>query len=321
MTEEHKPEKEIDEISGTETTGHEWDGMKELNTPIPRWWLWVWFISILWSVWYFVVYPAWPVPGGATEGTSGYTQYKELAESQGEIVALQRAYLEQMENSSFAEIMDDPALYDFAMSGGEAYFKENCATCHGTGAEGSKGYPNLNDDDWLWGGSVEEIHQTLKYGIRSDHDDTRYSLMPSFGKDKLLTSEQISQLVEYVDGLSDEHEKLALAQSPAHQIFQQNCASCHGADGRGGREFGAPNLADEIWLYGGSEEDIYASIYNARAGMMPAWVDRLSPQTLRQLAIYVHELGGGEESSAQDRMEDNMEGIETENEPATGTDE
>lgn len=282
---------DIDHLSGVETTGHEWDGLKELNNPLPRWWVWVFLVTCIWSVWYFVVYPAWPTFGGATEGTSGYTQYKELAASQAEIMARQSAYLERFKAASFDEIMNDPELYAFANAGGHAAFKDNCATCHGTGAEGGKGYPNLNDDDWLWGGKLEDIHATLQYGIRADNVDTRVSQMPAFGKEGLLKREEIEQVVDYVLALS---EGKANAGMPGGAVFQTNCASCHGEDGRGIRDFGAPNLADSIWLYGGTKEAIFQTVYNARAGVMPAWSKRLDPQTLRQLAIYVHELGGGE---------------------------
>jgi len=283
---------EIDDVSGVETTGHEWDGLKELNNPLPRWWLWVFYVCILWSVWYFVVYPAWPVPGGATEGTAGYTQYKELQESQREIVARQAAYLDEFESASFDEIMNDPALYEFANAGGAAAFKDNCATCHGTGGAGAPGYPNLNDDDWLWGGTLSEIHQTLLHGVRAGNEDTHISQMPAFGKDGLLTTEQIEILVEYVLALQDDD---ASAMTEGHELFQQNCASCHGPDGKGSYEFGAPDLTDAIWLYGGTYEDVFYTIYNARAGVMPAWKARLDENTIRQLAVYVHQLGGGEE--------------------------
>lgn len=311
--------KEIDEISGVETTGHEWDGLKELNNPLPRWWLWVFFICVIWSVWYFVVYPAWPVPGGATEGTSGYTQYKELHKNQQEIFARQQVYLDQFEKSSFQEIMDDPGLYSFAMAGGASAFKDNCATCHGTGAEGSKGYPNLNDDDWIWGGTLNDIYTTLLHGIRADNIDTRLSQMPAFGKDKLLNRDQINDVVEYVMSLSQGTTSNDMA---GYQIFQQNCATCHGDNGKGLREFGAPNLTDGIWLYGEEKKDIYYTIFNSRAGMMPSWKNRLDDNTIRQLAVYVHQLGGGEEealpeqpllmpvkSVAEEKMEQDIESL------------
>jgi len=284
---------DIDKITGVETTGHEWDGLKELNNPLPRWWLIVWVVTAIWSLWYFVVYPAFPTLGGATKGTSGYTQAKELAQSQLEIQKRQSAYLSQFEKASFDDIMNDVELYNFAMAGGRAAFKENCTQCHGTGAAGGKDYPNLNDDDWLWGGKVADIHQTLDYGIRVQGSyDTRLSQMPAFGRDKLLTKSQINDVVDYVLELGG---KVDLSSLPGHGIFQENCASCHGANGKGLQEFGAPNLTDDIWLYGGEKKDIYETIINSRAGMMPAWNKRLPQNTIRQISLYVHQLGGGEE--------------------------
>lgn len=295
MADDHK-KIETDQISGVETTGHEWDGLKELNNPLPRWWVWVFVATCVWSAWYFVVYPSWPVPGGATEGSSGYTQYKELEDSQAEIMARQQVYLDKFNQSSFDEVMNDPELYSFAVAGGSAAFKDNCATCHGTGAEGSKGYPNLNDDDWLWGGSVDDIYTTLSYGIRSGHEEARTSVMPSFGKEGLLKKDEIDNVVDYVLGLSDGKSNQSM---PGYAVFQANCASCHGEDAKGGRDFGAPNLSDKIWLYGGEKADVFASVYNAHAGVMPNWKDRLGDSTVRQLAIYVHQLGGGEKAAAK----------------------
>lgn len=287
---DNKPD--IDDVTGVETTGHEWDGLKELNNPLPRWWVWVLLVTIIWSIGYYIYYPAWPTPDGNTEGLLGYTQYKELVESQEEIFAKQAQYLEQFEKASYEEILNDPLLYAFAMAGGRAAFKENCAQCHGTGAAGGPGFPNLNDDDWIWGGTIPDIYQTLQHGIRVQGDfDTRLSQMPSFGEDDLLTNDQINTVVDFVlslnkEGMSETHE--------GYQIFQENCASCHGMDARGQYEFGAPNLTDTIWLYGGDRKDVYETIIHSRAGMMPAWKDRLDQNTIRQISLYVHQLGGGE---------------------------
>lgn len=310
MMSEENGKKEIDEISGVETTGHEWDGLKELNNPAPRWWLWVFYICCIWSVWYWIVYPAWPTFSGATSGTQGYTQFKELEKSQAEIRLRQQAYLDEFEKASFDEIMKDPALYDFAMAGGKTAFKDNCATCHGSGGAGGKGYPNLNDDDWLWGGTVEDIYKTLQYGIRSGHEDARVSQMPAFGKDGLLKSSDINAVTDYVLSLSKTGEG-GKDYSKGAAIYQQNCAACHGADGKGGRSVGAPNLADAIWLYGGDRQSIYQTVYNSRAGVMPAWESRLDEGTIRRLTIYVHELGGGEESVDVDSetSEDESQGL------------
>jgi cytochrome c oxidase cbb3-type subunit 3 len=293
-----KNKKDIDKISGVETTGHEWDGLKELNNPLPRWWVWVFIVCCLWSFWYFVIYPAWPVPGGATKGTGGYTQYKELAESQDEIRQRQEAYLERFEKASLKEIMNDAELYAFAIAGGSAAFKDNCATCHGTGAEGGVGYPNLNDDDWLWGGKLAQIHQTLEHGIRADNLDTRLSQMSAFGRDGLLKREEIDAVVEYVRSLSglNEDEKVSREKlAMGGKVFKEQCVSCHGSNAKGLKEFGAPNLTDKIWLYGSDHEAIFETVYNGRGGMMPAWGERLDENTIKQLTIYVHQLGGGVE--------------------------
>ncbi|MFN3827886.1 MAG: cytochrome-c oxidase, cbb3-type subunit III [Micavibrio sp.] len=286
--------KEIDEISGVETTGHEWDGLKELNNPAPRWWLWVFYVSVIWSIGYWVVYPAWPTISGHTKGVAGWTQFTKLEKEQADITARQQKYLDQFQNASFDEIMNNPELFAFARAGGAAAFKDNCATCHGSGATGSKGYPNLNDDDWLWGGKVEEIYQTLRYGIRSPHENTHQSQMLAFGKDGLLKRDQVSIMTEYVLELNKTPE--AAAEHPGYVIFQEKCASCHGPDGKGSREFGAPNLTDAIWLYGNSKQEIFHTIYYGRAGVMPNWQGRLDDNTIRQLSVYVHSLGGGEES-------------------------
>lgn len=302
--------KEVDKLTGVETTGHEWDGLKELNNPAPRWWVWVFIVTIIWSVGYWVVYPTWPTPvgdvpaealtsgkveratTGATKGSFGWTQYDKLTEEQKEIQARQNKYLEKFEKASFEEIFKDDELHSFAMAGGKAVFKNNCATCHGSGAAGSMGFPNLNDDDWLWGGTVEDIYQTLQYGIRSGHDESRTSQMPSFGKDGVLTGEQVNQVVDYVLSLSSPEG--AKADAAGATIFAENCASCHGDAGKGGRDFGAPNLTDAIWLYGGDRESVHETVFNARAGVMPFWKGKLTESAIRQVAVYVHGLGGGE---------------------------
>lgn len=291
--EQDKNKKEIDAHSGVETTGHEWDGLKELNNPAPRWWLWVFILTIIWSVGYWVVYPAWPTLSGATKGMIGWTSHKKLQEEQGEIATRQTAYLAKFKGASFQQIMHDPELYSFAVAGGKAAFKDNCATCHGSGATGGKGFPNLNDDDWLWGGKIEDIYQTIQYGIRSGHDEARMSQMPAFGRDGILKPEDIRTVANYVVGL---HDGKSDASHPGAKIFQDNCAACHGPDGGGNRTVGAPNLRDAIWLYGGDEKTVYETIFNARAGVMPYWKGRLSDDTIRQLSVYVHSLGGGEKS-------------------------
>lgn len=285
--------REIDKATGTETTGHEWDGIKELDTPMPRWWLIVFYITIIWSVWYWIVYPAWPTLSGegergGTVGSQEWTQYKQLAESQAEINARRAQYQGRFDAASFDQVATDEALYAFALAGGKAAFGDNCATCHGTGGAGAPGYPNLNDDDWLWGGSVEDIYHTIRYGIRSNHDDTRFSLMPAFAD--MLSAEEAGAIADHIVAKTQGQ----VASGPGETLYVDNCALCHGEALTGLRDFGAPNLVDALWLYSGSRDEIIAQIRNPKHGMMPAWEARLSDSTIRQLAIYVHALGGGE---------------------------
>lgn len=281
---------ERDPHSGVETTGHEWDGLKELNNPAPRWWLWVFFITVIWSIGYWVVYPAWPTLSGNTQGVWQWSEYKKLAEEQDEIKARRGTYADQIKTHSIQQIEADPKLYAFAVAGGKAMFKENCAACHGTGAQGSPGYPNLNDDDWLWGGKLEDIYATIRYGVRSGHEQARTSQMPAFGKDGILKPEEISAVAAYVRSLSGKEAENAAGK----EIFATNCAACHGDDGKGNRDMGAPNLADNIWLYGGEKEAVMRQVTNPRHGVMPAWSTRLPDDTVKQLAVYIHSLGGGE---------------------------
>ncbi len=282
---------EKDAYSGMETTGHEWDGIRELNRPLPKWWLYVLYATIIWSVVYWVLYPAIPGVTGHTGGVLGYTSRDAVAEKIAGARDAKAGILNAVDNSSLREVVADRDLFTFAMAGGRTAFADNCAPCHGTGAAGGAGYPNLIDDAWLWGGSLEEIHQTILYGIRSDHDETRASEMPAFGVLDILTKDEINDVAEYVLSLSGRAEDSEAAARGA-PIFAEQCAVCHGEDGRGMVELGAPNLADAIWLYGGDKKDIVESIEDARAGMMPAWADRLDPATIKMLTVYVYALGG-----------------------------
>jgi len=284
---------EVDDVSGTTTTGHEWDGIRELDTPMPRWWLYTFYITIIWAIGYVILYPAIPLITSNTQGTLGYSSRGELAKAIDVAKQEQSQLRAKLTASSLKEITADPKLLSYAKAGGQAAFKVNCVQCHGSGAEGTKGNPNLNDDDWLWGGSLEAIHQTISHGIRFEQDDdTRISEMPAFGKDELLEPAQIEQLAAYV--MSFSNKKGSQTDGPGASLFKDNCASCHGETGAGNRDFGAPSLADQIWLYGADKATIVQSIHNSRKGVMPAWAHRLDELTIKQLAIYVHSLGGGE---------------------------
>ena len=271
------------------TTGHDWDGVSEYNVPAPRWWLITWIICIIWAVIYWFFYPTWPTLSGNTKGSLNWTKFSELSGEQKKIEEKKIVYLEQMSKKSLPEILEDEKLMQFALNTGKSAFRENCSACHGQGAQGYKGYPNLNDDDWLWGGKLSDIYQTLLYGIRSGHDSARVNQMPSFGLDKVLKKAEINDTIEYVLSLSNKSEFNARGEA----IFKANCVACHGNEGKGNQELGAPNLTDAIWLYGSDKKDIYYTIYYARAGVMPFWKNRLDDNTIKSLTLYVHSLGGG----------------------------
>ena len=281
--------KERDDHTGTETTGHEWDGIKELNTPLPRWWLWTTYLTIIWGIGYCIAYPAWPMITGATEGVLGYSSRAAVAEEIARFDGMNAPLDAAIVQAELTEIEGDAELRNYAVNGGAAVFRTYCSQCHGQGAAGFEGYPNLLDDDWLWGGDVEAIHATIAHGIRQESDDdTRYSEMPAFGD--ILGDEEIAAVAAYVGGLSGG----IAADHPGAEIFADNCSDCHGEGGEGMREVGAPNLADAIWLYGGSPEAIEHSVRYSRYGQMPAWNTRLTEAEIRQVAVYVHGLGGGE---------------------------
>jgi cytochrome c oxidase cbb3-type subunit 3 len=283
-------EKERDALTGTETTGHVWDGIKELNTPLPRWWLWVFIITIVWGIGYTIAYPAWPTLNGYTKGLLGYSSRENLVKDLEAVRESRSAWLNKFTEMKIDDIAQDPELLQFAMAGGSFVFGENCAPCHGSGGAGAPGYPVLADDDWLWGGTLDDIYTTIAHGIRAKDDDTRDSVMPAFGADEILEPAQILAVADYVLSLSGG----GAANEEGAQIFADNCAACHGDDGKGMQEVGAPNLTDKIWLYGGSKDAIVAQVTKPRQGVMPAWVSRLDDAAIKQAAIYVHSLGGGQ---------------------------
>ncbi|MCW1954450.1 cytochrome-c oxidase, cbb3-type subunit III [uncultured Lentibacter sp.] len=279
------------------TTGHSWDGIEEFNNPLPRWWLWIFYACIVWGIWYSVAYPAWPGIKSATAGYLGFSTRAEVAADIASVEAQNAAINEKLASVELASIATDPELEGYAKSAGSAVFKTWCAQCHQTNGAGAKGYPNLQDDDWLWGGTMEDIHLTLLHGIRSEtDDDSRYSEMPAFGRDELLEDEEISQVVNYVMSLTpnvNPPQDPSLVAAGA-VVFEDNCAACHMEDGTGDRAQGAPNLADAIWLYGGDYASISETVHNSRFGVMPDWNERLSEAQIRAVATYVHQLGGGE---------------------------
>lgn len=292
MTDTHN--KEVDQLSGIETTGHEWDGLKELNNPLPRWWLYMFYVTILWAVGYWIVYPSWPLISSYTTGVLGDSQRQNALDDFNAGIAARSVVGEKLVAASFDEIKADQALLEFANASGQAAFGDNCAPCHGTGALGSVGYPNLQDDGWIWGGTMEDIHITLLYGIRSEHDETRIGDMPSFGTDEILDREEISQVSNYVASKAGLEAEAGVDLAAGQTIYDDNCAACHGEDLKGMTEVGAPNLLSANYLYGKSLDAIKAQVHQARNGVMPAWDERLDAATVKSLAVYVHSFGGGQ---------------------------
>ncbi len=287
---------------GFGTTGHSWDGIEEWNNPMPRWWVWTFYITIIWAIGYVIAYPAWPLINGATSGLLGYSTRAEVA-AQIAAVDEQNAELrEKLASVDLTTISEDTALHNYAKQGGAAVFRNNCAQCHGSGANGIRmgsGYPNLLDDDWLWGGSIEEIAFTIRNGVRNEQsDDAHINDMPAFGDD-WLEKAQIDQVVNYVLKLSGQDHDAGLATQGA-TIFLDECSSCHMEDGTGDSTTGAPNLADAIWLFGGDAATITETVTFARGGVMPAWAQEFNPgfglsdAEINAVAAYVHQLGGGQ---------------------------
>ncbi|SON58309.1 Cytochrome c oxidase subunit III [Hartmannibacter diazotrophicus] len=285
---------DIDDVSGVSTTGHEWDGIKELNNPLPKWWLYVFYASIVWAIGYYVVYPSWPLMTDYTRGVLGYSQRAAALANYQAGVDARAVEGKGLADASLEQIQANPDELAFAMANGKAAFGDNCAPCHGSGATGSVGYPNLQDDDWLWGGSLEAIQETITVGIRSTSEDTRDTQMPAFGRDELLDKTQIRQVADYVRSLSGLEVPADVDLKAGAQVFADNCASCHGENGEGMQELGAPRLNDAIWLYGSDEASVIETVTNARKGVMPTWGGKLDPVTIKSLAIYVHNLGGGQ---------------------------
>lgn len=294
----------IDEPTGTSTVGHEWDGIEELNTPLPRWWLWAFYACIAWAAVYVVLYPAWPMVNSATSGVLGWSSRGDLAMEMKDHGLARAPVFTAIAATPITDLAAKPVLMEAAIQGGGAAFKVHCVQCHGAGGAGVVGlYPSLTDDDWLWGGDLAAIETTLIHGIRNpDHDETRLSAMPAFGRDGLLTSAEIVDVVSHIRVISRQDKPTASSARGA-ELFEANCVACHGERGQGNRELGAPKLTDAVWLYGGSPAALAKTIHAPRNGVMPRWNNRLDPVTIRMLAAYVHSLGGGEDAPVAEPIE------------------
>ena len=284
----------VDEHTGTETTSHEWDEIQELDTPMPRWWINIMYMTVVWAIGYMILMPAIPLLNGYTKGLLNFSDRTRVAVAVEKMHEDRSVNSEKLVGASIATIQNDPDLLRFATQQGRTLFGDNCETCHGRRGQGVPGYPNLNDDIWIWGGSFDDIKQTINYGIRAEHDDTRFGSMAAYGRDELLEPAQIDDLVQHVLKISGQQSDAAAATRGAG-LFAENCASCHGDAGKGTRENGAPDLTDTDWLYGGTVEILHETIFNGREGLMPNWDTRLSAAQITALSVYVHsDLGGGE---------------------------
>ncbi len=275
-----------------ETTGHSWDGIEEYNNPLPKWWLYFFYASIAFGIVWTILYPAWPLVHGATQGILGWDSREVVAEDIAMVNAQNEALDNNLVSSSYEEILADENLASYAQHGGAAVFATYCSQCHGAGAAGAKGYPNLVDDDWLWGGTFDDIEYSVIHGIRDEADEeTRISEMPSF--QGVFTADELDNLVAYTQSISgEEHGEADL--SAGATLFEENCVSCHMESGTGDITQGSANLTDAIWLYGGDAATIRETILKGRGNVMPHWGERLSPSQIKQVVSYVHQLGGGE---------------------------
>jgi cytochrome c oxidase cbb3-type subunit 3 len=292
------PETDKKSELGHGTTGHSWDGIEEWNNPMPRWWIWTFYATIIWGIGYTIAYPAWPLVSQATPGLLGFSTRANVAAEIDAVTAQNAALTDRLAGVELASIADDQEVYGFAVNKGAAIFRSHCSQCHGSGAAGAVGYPNLLDDDWLWGGTLDEIAYTITHGIRNEQSpETHWSQMPAFGE--ILAEEEITAVVQHVLALSGQEHDAALA-ATGTQLYLDNCAACHMDDGTGDPFQGAPNLTDAIWLYGGDAETLTETVIYARFGVMPAWSEEFRPaQGLSQaeinaVAAYVHQLGGGQ---------------------------
>ncbi|MGA8610145.1 MAG: cytochrome-c oxidase, cbb3-type subunit III [Xanthobacteraceae bacterium] len=276
------------------TTGHEWDGIRELNTPLPRWWLWLFYATIIWSVGYWVVYPSWPLVSSYTSGVFNWHSRSTVVSDLAALQAQRSAMMARLASSSLQQIESTPALLDFARALGARAFADNCAPCHGAGGGGASGYPNLDDNDWLWGGTLADIQQTITHGVRSGDAQGHQGAMPAFGRDGMLQMSDIVLAANYVRSLSGLSTTPGIDLAQGAKIFAANCAVCHGPQGKGNRALGAPDLTVNIWLYGPELNTIINGISNGHGGVMPAWGGKLDPVTIEALTVYVHTFGGGE---------------------------
>jgi cytochrome c oxidase cbb3-type subunit 3 len=282
-----------DPITGRTTTGHEWNGIEELNTPVPKVVLFFLAAGALFCLGYWLMMPAWPLGSTYTKGLLGNDQRRIVEQQVAAARAERGAWLDRIAATDFAAIQSDPVLMQDVQKSGHVLFADNCAVCHGMNGTGGPGFPDLTANAWLWGGDPETLAETISVGINSTNGDTRISQMMAFGRDGILDRQKITDVVAYVLSLSMPNAGSPERIEAGNVVFDANCASCHGKDARGLKDQGAPDLTDNHWIYGGSQNDVYSTVYSGRQGHMPHWSARLSPAEIKLLALYVDQLGQG----------------------------
>lgn len=284
---------ERDPVSGHRTTGHEWNGIKELDTPVPRGVLIFLIVTHVFAVVWWFLMPTWPVGTTYTKGILETDQRKIVEQKLVDAAAERAVWIDRIERASFEEILANETLMSIVRSSGHQLFGDNCAACHGTDGTGSANYPNLTDDDWLWGGDLQTIAETMRVGINTEHPESRIAQMPSFGRDGLLNREQVNSVAAYVYSLSNPNYSTSDnidTISAGREVFLTSCAACHGGNARGNQDLGAPNLTDAYWIYGGNLQTIVTTVHGGRHGHMPTWDERLTDAEIKILALYVHSL-------------------------------
>ncbi|MFV0336534.1 MAG: cytochrome-c oxidase, cbb3-type subunit III [Tropicimonas sp.] len=277
---------ELDPVTGYDTTGHNWNGIKELNTPFPKLVIWALILTFIYSVIAWILLPAWPLGRDYTRGLLGLDQGEMAVAGYRDMTAGRQDWMAPFAGEDFAALQADAGLMTRAMPAAHRLYEDNCAACHGASGQGGPGFPALADDVWLWSGEVEEIALTIRHGINAN-DDSRYAEMTSFD---WMDRPDREALADYVAAMPAGEADPA---SPAGELFAENCASCHGETGEGGLEVGAPSLTDGFTLYGQDTHTVWETLRDGRLGVMPAWNARLSDAEINLLALYVAGLGDG----------------------------
>ena len=285
---------ERDPVSGRETTGHVWNGIKELDTPVPRGILLFLIVTHIWAVAWWFFAPTWPLGTTYTKGLLGIDQRTTVEERVVEGQQARQDWMARIESEPYDQILADENLMQIVRSSGRQLFGDNCAACHGRDARGRANYPDLTDGDWIWGSGPEAIEQTMRVGVNTEHPESRIGQMPAFGRDGMLERDQVRAVAAYVYSLT--HPEFSTPENverieAGQQVFAETCSACHGETGEGSAEAGAPNLTDNYWLYGGDLDTIIATVHGGRQGHMPTWDERLTNAEIRMLSLYVHDLG------------------------------